>query len=357
MQLTDLFPAEDLQAAIDAGHVRQQMHPTWRYRILNYTERCVFESAWSPVTRQCRGLIVDQHDRVLARPFPKFFNWGQSEAPALDLDAPAQVTDKADGSLAVLFPTPDGHQIATRGSFTSMQAVHATRVWRERYASEVTVPDDWTLLFEIVFPANRIVLDYGDLDDLIFLGRVQISTGQIYGPNMAGWPGRRTQVFPVMTLRQALELPPRENAEGLVVRMLDTGEMVKLKQADYLALHRIVTGLNARGIWEHLGNGGTIEEICEPLPDEFHPWARQVADDLQAELLRILTEARTEHARILAGLPDGWTRKDYAAVAQRSPHRAWLFMLLDDRDPAAKIWRTLRPSAEQRPINYSEDAA
>lgn len=359
LQLRDLFALADLAEAIDAGHIRQQEHPSLPLRIMNYTERAAFESAWTPVTRQCRGLIVDDTDRVLARPFPKFFNWGQPEAPALDLDAPALVTDKADGSLGILYPTPDGHEIATRGSFTSPQALHASRVWRERYAARVTVPDGITPLFEIVFPENRIVLDYDGLDDLILLGGVGIATGEIFAPHdfACWWTGPQTQVFPACTLREALEMPPRENAEGLVVRVLKTGEMVKIKQEDYLILHRIITGLNARGIWEHLGNGGTIEEICEPLPDEFHPWARSVAAGLVAERQKILTEARTEHARILSLMATGWTRKDYAAHAVQSPLRAWLFMLLDDRDPADKIWQTLRPSAELRPVNYSEDVA
>src|SRR5439155_17561955 len=38
-------------------------------------------------------------------------------------------------SLGILYPTPEGHAIATRGSFASEQALHATEVLREKYAA------------------------------------------------------------------------------------------------------------------------------------------------------------------------------------------------------------------------------
>jgi RNA ligase len=132
---------------------------------------------------------------------------------------------------------------------------------------------------------------------------------------------------------------------------------VKLKQTDYIDLHRLVTGLNARVVWERLGLGETEQQICEPLPDELHPWVEGIAGDLMRRQVDIITAARREHAQIKASLPEGWTRKDYAAVASKSEHRAWLFMLLDGKDPAAKIWRTLRPSGEDRPVNITEDTA
>ncbi len=166
-----------------------------------------------------------------------------------------------------------------------------------------------------------------------------------------------TETFAARSLGEALELAPRSNAEGVVVRLVESGAMVKIKQADYVALHRIVTGLNARTVWEMLGAGKTVADICEPLPDEFHDWVKGVAVGLSEQALSILADARDEHAAITAALPSGWTRKDYAAIAMRSGNRAWLFMLLDGKDPSAKILRTLRPSADMRPVNVSEDTA
>lgn len=353
--ISDLFDLADLAQAIGDGHVRVQVHPSLPLKIINYTERAQYERVWTDVTRQCRGLIVDEHGQVLARPYAKFFNYGEHPEGSLDLAARAVVTDKLDGSLGILYPVNGGHAIATRGSFSSDQALHATGLWQERYAGVTTVEPGITYLFEIIYPGNRIVCDYGDLDDLVLLGGVEIATGM---PVQVSWPGPAATVFEYASLGEALKAPPRPGAEGLVVRFPDHGQlMTKIKQSDYVALHRTVTGLNARVVWERLGDGATPAEICEGLPDEFHSWVRDVAAELTGRRDQIVALAWAEHQGIVAALPDGWTRKDYAKAAGRSRNRAWLFLLLDERDPSDKIWRTLRPSSDARPGNYSEDTA
>jgi RNA ligase len=134
--LTDVLDPAELASAVDNGHVRVQRHPARPYEIYNYTEACQYAGAWTPVTLACRGLIVTG-DTVLARPWPKFFNHSEGHAPRLRPDAPVSVTDKADGSLGILFPDEDGWAVATRGSFTSDQARHATAVLRTRYPAFV----------------------------------------------------------------------------------------------------------------------------------------------------------------------------------------------------------------------------
>lgn len=358
LHISGLFAPEKLAAAVADGLVREQHHPTLPLRILNYTERAQYERIWTDVTRQCRGLIIDAAGNIVARPFQKFFNYGEHPDGTFNLDARVAVTDKWDGSLGILYPTPDGHAIATRGSFTSEQAQHATKVWQERYAEDTEVDEDITWLFEIVYPANRIVCDYGDMDDLVLLGGVEIDTGRTARPTFFRYDGPKTMTFGFNTLAEALAAQPRPGAEGLVVRFPDNDHlMIKLKQDEYVRLHKIVTGLNARVVWEAIGDGKTVAEICEPLPDEFHGWVKDIANKLTGAALVILSTAREEHEQIVASLPGGWTRKDYATAAARSKSRAWLFMIFDGKDPQPKIWRTLRPSGEDRPVHHSEDVA
>ncbi|WP_329124606.1 RNA ligase [Streptomyces sp. NBC_01465] len=358
--LSDLVDLDLLAQSISAGYVREQVHPSLPLRILNYTEKAQFERVWDDATLRCRGLIVDPDGKVLARPYAKFFNYSEHPEGSFALDSPVVVTDKLDGSLGILYPTADGHAVATRGSFASDQALHATEVWLERYAPDVKPAPGVTYLFEIIYPANRIVCDYGDLDDLVLLGGVETATGAPVPADSLPWTGPRVTTFDYATLRDALAAEPRGGAEGFVLRFPGPDHdqtMIKIKQDDYVALHRIVTGLNARIVWERLGAGDEVGAICEDLPDEFHDWVRGVADDLTARRDEILAEAGAEHRRILGELPDGWGRKEYAAVAGRSPYRGWLFLLLDGRDPSARIWHTLRPSGDHRPVNTTEDTA
>ncbi|WP_371793115.1 hypothetical protein OG285_32820 [Streptomyces sp. NBC_01471] len=354
--IDDLLDPVLLARSLHAGYVREQTHPALPLRIFNYAEKAVFEREWNEVTRQCRGLVIDRQGRILARPYAKFFNYSEHPEGTFCLEDTVVVTDKLDGSLGILYPLPDGgHAIATRGSFASEQALHATKIWQERYAGTASIKPGVTYLFEIIFPENRIVCDYGALDDLVLLGGVDIATGTPLPADELPWDGPRVDTFAFSTLADALAAPPRPGAEGFVLRFPGhDNTMIKVKQDDYVALHRIITGLNARAVWERLGAGDTVAEICDGLPDEFHDWVKDVAAELAGQCNEILAESLEEHQRIVEALPKGRTRKDYALHASRSPMRAWLFMLLDGRDPSARIFHTLRPEADVRPVNTTE---
>ena len=49
--------------------------------IYTYTDRATYESLWTPAVEIARGLVLD-HDarRIVATPFPKFFNLGERGA-------------------------------------------------------------------------------------------------------------------------------------------------------------------------------------------------------------------------------------------------------------------------------------
>ena len=348
--LAELFDPAALTEAIDGGYVRVQRHPTLPLRVFNYTEKAAYENAWTDVTLACRGLIVADDGRIVARPLPKFFNYGQPGGPSLDPLARVHVTDKYDGSLGVLFPAGDGGwAVATRGSFGSDQAVHATEVLRSRYAGFVP-PDGLTVLVEIVYPANRIVIDYGDLDDLVLLGAVDIETGRTFGPEaVPGWPGPAVPRFDHATLAEALAAPARAGAEGVVVWFPDADIRVKIKYAEYVRLHRIVTGLNARVVWEVLAGGGSETDAIADLPDEFHDWVRAVVRELTATVDARAAEVEAAYDTIVAGLPDGWVRRDFALVAMTHPDRGALFLRLDGRDYRPQLWQQARPAADWAP--------
>lgn len=346
--LSDVFDPALLDAAIEAGHVSVRDHATEPLAILNYTNAATYDRAWNACVLACRGLIyrTDTHE-VVARPFPKFFNHGEPCAPDLDMGAEAVVTDKLDGSLGILYPTSDGFRVATRGSFHSEQAEEGTGLWEDYYI-DVSPPEGWTPLFEIIYPANRIVLDYGNMEDLVLLGAVEIATGKSVHPDhqlLAFWPGPRAEVFHYRSLAEALTGEPRPNAEGLVVHLPGTDERVKLKQEDYVALHRIVTGLNERTVWEHMRGGGPVDDLLEPLPEEFHPWVERVAGRMVDAVDAARMEVELEFAAIRAALPTDHTRKDFALVAKDSPRRAMLFARLDDRPYTPMLWDACRPGA------------
>jgi RNA ligase len=302
------------------------------------------------VTSTCRGLVVDDTSGVvLARPFRKFFNHDQSGAPDLRPDAAAAITDKHDGSLGVLYPDGAGFAVATRGSFTSDQARHATAVLRTRYP-EFVPPVGHTVLVEIVYPANRIVLDYGGLDDLVLLGTVEIGTGRSHGPEaVPDWPGPVVERLPHRTLAEALAAPAREGREGLVVHWPDSDIRIKIKYPEYVRLHRLTFGLNARVVWECLVTEQDLAGWVAPLPDEFHRWVDSVVAELTTTVEARATKIEKAYGEIVAELPGGWTRRDFAERASRHPDRAFLFLRLDGKDYRPLLWQQVRPAADWTP--------
>lgn len=361
MYLSEMLDVELLHRHIEDGYVRTQTDGV--RTIFNYTEKCQFDRVWDHVTRSCRGLIVDEDSVVVARPFLKFFNYGEPEAPEVDVNDRVICFDKMDGSLAIGFPYGDGtYGVATRGSFASDQAIHGTKVLRERYGSFVP-PEGVTPLFEIIYPDNRIVVDYGGMDDLVLLGGAEIETGRFVSPGdasvMFDWPGPVVGQMPYATLGEALAAPPRDNAEGMVVYFPDTGGRVKIKQEDYVRLHRIVTGLSARTVWRHMVDGGTLDGLVGPLPDEFHGWVVDVWSDIWWQVEGRHSEAVKAYETLVGSLPDGWTRKDFAMKAVEHRERAALFALLDGRDPWDQMLRDARPEGSVTPSGrqWSEDTA
>lgn len=370
MKLYDMLDRALLREMIREGYIREQMYPDAHLCILNYTDKAAYSAMWNDATLACRGLIYDMVDMtVVARPFSKFFNYEQLAGTLtglvrledmIALNGRVQVTDKQDGSLGILYPLPDGTwAVATRGSFQSDQAIHATKVFNDKYNDGRLILDrGTTYLFEIIYPANRIVLNYGDMDDLVLLGAVVIETGLTVGPEeaewMLNWTGPVTQTFEAKTFEAALALPPRDNAEGVVVLFRD-GTRVKIKQADYIALHRIVTGMSDRTVWERLGKGETTDEIKEGLPDEFYPWVDDVSNRLHEQAGQILMSVWDAYNAVIDTLPDDFTRKDFALAVKDSPIKGYLFKYLDGQSIWDVVWRTLKPEAGRSMVNVEDD--
>ena len=348
MKYTQLFKHDDLLQEIAEGYVRTRKHPTLPLEILNYSEKAQYEQRWNAVTRNCRGLIVDDAGNVVSRPWPKFWNLGEHDGvkfPKIDLDAKCVTQDKVDGSLAVLFPTPDGPAIATRGSFESDQAKWATNWLRENFPDWKPDPRT-TYLLEIVYDANRIVLKY-DFEGLVLLGCHDTETYALR--HDALWPGRRAAVLPPRSVREALAMPDRDNAEG-VVCTVGTGPrrvMVKIKQPDYVERHRVVTGLSEKAIWEAMSSGADVQSLVETMPDECHEWAREVAKKLFSGYMAVLSVALDDfHNR-----PKGDSRAEFAQYAKRRDYPAILFRLFDGQGYADIIWNMLKPKGDTRMVN------
>lgn len=120
------------------------------------------------IVQECRGIILDMDDnwRVVARPFDKFFNYGEGHAAVLDWSK-ARVQEKLDGSLMILYHYKGEWRVASSGTPDGAGEVGDTgitfsglfwKVWNELgYELPHESEQELTFLFELMTPYNRVV--------------------------------------------------------------------------------------------------------------------------------------------------------------------------------------------------------
>ena len=333
------WTANDLARQVDDGWLTARRHPTEPLTIYNYTARCQYDRHWTPITRACRGVILHDDGRVIARPFPKFFNL--EEMPRSWVPKPPfSVTTKHDGSLGILYRASDGLRIATRGSFASPQAEFATALFVELGHDGLPWDTDrFTYLFEIISPTHRIVVDYGSAERLVLLAVIETATGK--DAPMPDWYPDRVREHPWTGSIEHLGALSVPNAEGYVVRCGD-GTRVKIKFEEYKRLHRLIFGLNARVIWEYLSQDRPLDDLIEGVPDELYGWVKGVETRLDAKFTDI-----KRRCRIMADTLAPFSRREQAVRIVDAPERAVIFKMLDGQPYDQVIWRLVKPSGTE----------
>jgi RNA ligase len=339
-----------LKEMIDNGYVSVREHPTKEYFIYNYTKKAQYEWLWNESTRKCRGLIMDSDMDLIANPFEKFFNLEELDAKEQPIpNETFEVYEKVDGSLGILYWIDDIPAIATRGSFTSEQAQEGTKMIIEDYK------DTWdkfdkskTYLFEIIYPDNRIVIDYGKLRELKLLAIRDTKTGKEFPLEDIGFPMVK-KFDGIKDFRKLKELE-EDNKEGFVLKF-ESGFRMKVKFEEYKRLHRIFTNVSNKSIWEILKDGGDFKELIDRVPDEFFDWLDNTKNDLLRQYKQIEDNSKQQYRS-----PDEFeSMQDFAEYTLKQPYPTVLFKLKDGKDYSEFIWKTIKPEYS-RPFKNEESS-
>lgn len=298
--------------------------------LYNYTERTQWEGLWDEITLHARGLIFHRESgEVVARAFDKFFNFGEPNAPEPPTPIPEVTTIKLDGSLGILYRLDHKIRWATRGSFTSLQAGAAQKIWDARWG-DTSVPEHMTLLTEIIGPSCRNIVRY-DTDELVLLGVRNRHTGRDFSYAEVVEVGRDlgmrvTESVPgeLAALRERADRMNHQE-EGFVSRWGDL--RLKVKSLDYLRLSRLIQGLTDRrvgDIWYH-----RAEHELQAIPEEFKVDAESLMRELEAEVAQGAIE--------LAALAESVAGLDRKSAVEKVGREHTLFSplmtLLSGREP------------------------
>lgn len=319
----------DVGRMVEQGYINIQEHPHEDLRILNYSTKAQYDWNWTPTTMACRGLIIDSNNEVVARPFQKFFSYDQlaGEVPS----EPFEVFDKLDGSLGIMYPASSSHMIATRGSFVSDQAVRANKILRDKYGGFTPEPG-LTYLFEIIYPENRIVVDYGETEDLFLLAAIDIETGA--DVELPDSPFPVVKRFDGLNDLSAILAYNEDNTEGFVIRF-QSGQRVKVKTEQYQRLAKVLAGLSEKSVWEHL-RAGTFDSLIDSIPDEHYDWAKGIKQQLESDFKTIVDKSAGQ----MAIFP---SRKETAAYFSTCAYPGIMFSMLDGKEYTDQVWRLVKP--------------
>ena len=335
-----------LNTYIEQGLIVANKHPEYDIWILNYSPKAQSKRFWDIYTMSCRGMIIDVDGKILARPFQKFKNYEEHDPSEIDMSMPFEIYEKMDGSLIIVFYYEPRMTwiVASRGSFISEQSSEATKMLGLKYEKLNT---NCTYLFEILYPENRIVVDYGDRRELVLLGNIITKTGEEIPHNevVTLYSNYFTVVkqYFMNNVKDLSELKALEedNREGFVIKF-ENGFRVKVKFSEYIRLHGILTNVSNLTVWEHMRDNYEFDELLDRVPDEFYDWLKKTAAKIQLDFNEIERLALLDFVRIYH-VNDITERGLFAERAKLLKHRAILFKLFDKRPYADIIWKQIRP--------------
>jgi RNA ligase len=386
-----------LEKYYENGLLHKQTHPTLDLTIWNYSPKVQYERLWDEITLQCRGLVTNSKGEIVARPFKKFFNYEEHKPE----DIPNEdyvVYEKMDGSLGILFyyeyelseerryniwfnnnyetgmenffdpnnlpdydnpyydPTPKtkGEWIlATRGSFTSPQAIKGKEILDRHDISAIR--KDNTYLFEIIYPENRIVVDYKGEEKLVVLGAIHTDSGEEVPDSSLFW--LQDCGFEVVTTYKTwgegydlLKEEISKDKEGYVIKF-KSGFRMKIKGDEYVRLHKILTNISNRDIWEYLKDNKPFDELLERVPDEFNNWVKETVRDLRYTCFQLRERAGKLHDGFRYGKygdrdPEP-SKKEFAEFVMKQPKvlHAIMFAMWNRNNEKVDdiIWKIVKP--------------
>lgn len=309
--------------------------------LLQFNYQAPANKTWNEFECLCRGLILEATTgEVIARPFDKFFNYGEGgKYPSTNKIK--HVIEKVDGSMGIIYWHLGEWHVATRGSLESYQAFWAEDFLYESYQYEYLQPGV-TYIVEIIYPGNRIVVDYGDLESLVLIAARNKFSGlyldEDYLDEVADDVGF---LRPLSYSHESVEQITSQvcimsNFEGYVA-IFEDGTRWKFKSDEYMRIHRIASEYKFERVAE-AHRDGILNDLIESCP----PWLQE----------RLNADKKIIEAEVYAGIYDAQTafkaapretRKEFALYAKENAPKfaPVLFSMLDGKPYHNQLYKIL----------------
>ena len=333
----------DALAQLKTLGVEPKAHPQWPNLLqFTYDQIAAADHKFHPVVVESRGLILDQDQNwhVVAHPFNRFFNQGETGAADIDWST-ARVQEKLDGSLMIVYWYAGAWQVATKGSPDAGGNVgehsftFAELFWRiaDTPLTYNLIPG-WTYCFELTSQYNRIVTQQSDNTGNLTLIGVRDQDGAEHP--VALW-AHCWDVVREFDLSSAADVLAAADAldpayqEGYVV-VDQHWRRIKIKSPRYVLIHHLKDSLHTRGLIE-LVQRGEDSEVFAYFPD-----LRVRYDQILAQMQSLGQEIDQCFIQVAVS---NTSRKNFALAAQAQVPTLVLgamFALLDAKQANGFKW-------------------
>ena len=319
-----------------------------------------------PLVKECRGIILDKDDNwnVIRYAYNKFFNYGEQFADDIDW-ATSQVQEKIDGSLmtATFWKRKRVVLVSTNGTInafkTPVMAQGDSFLFKcpyktfgdlfEVFINEkcpdwrdvVTQCDDFTFIFELVSPYNKIVIGYKRPD--IYLTGVrnnktfdEINPREVDGifENI-----KRPKIYPLNGAAKCLKAAKalNKNTQGVIehegyVIVDNNWKRVKIKSPLYVMKHHLLdTPMTEKRVLEIIRAGEKDEFLtyCPNFKKEFD-YVEEKLDGLYHEM-EYLKDLALEHLDM--------PQPEFVKISKHYKKLAdWMYKCRRENDLTPKEW-------------------
>jgi len=336
--------AETLETLTSKYHIKVKRHGAYPNLVMcKYNQ--IDSPMAEPLVQECRGIILDEADnwRIVARPFDKFFNAGEPLAAPINWKT-AQVQEKLDGSLMILYHYADSWHVASSGTPDASGPVgdHGMtfkelfwKVWEQYDYNLQYLDPKLTYMFELCTPYNRVVVSHAE-NRLVLLGVRDRETGVEQSACAVGYYD--FEVVNDFNLRNMEQLLASfEDIDGLEQEgyvVVDANfNRVKVKHPRYVLFHQMLGSLTKKKLLDAI-RSGELPEVLAYFP-EWKEEARVLLDAYHD----FLDEALDQYQKV----KDIPVQKDFAMTIKGSRHCAAMFAVRAGKSPGiADFYRTLR---------------
>lgn len=348
----------EINELVEGGYLRKVISPCGKLFILNYTDKTTYERKWNIHTLNNRGTVYETAtNKLVSRPFKKFFNLCElntrKQKRLLERKS-YTVHEKCDGSMIHIFRYEGKWWCCTRGSFTSDQAIKASELLNN-YRMDLVAPV-YTLVCEVIYPSNKIIVNYGDQEKLVLLAAFNKHTCReeslTYTEVISIGSGIELAKRYKYSIEQCIELQKTlpKDEEGFVIRF-DNGERVKVKGEEYLKIARVLSHCSPLSLWKTMEKGKVSGKVKAEIPEEIYPEIEPIITRLENKFKCIINDIACSFIR---NMPESMLgdNLDYKKIGvflkdKNFPHQSCFFNLMRGNNKAIEkyIMKLIKPVA------------